>query len=334
MENFDLSQLQNLLKKSPKSRTLQNLKKIQSYLKTISFFDDLRKDLPPEQLTECLKTLYSSVFSGNETICKKGEIVEKVFILIHGKVVFEDSNCNIFKSFDLGMIITETLITNESINFDIKSFSASTVLVFFLKDDYKRLLGKYREEKKMALANFLTVQKSFISWRKGLILTLVSDGFFSVFEKGETVFLSLESPSQVFILFEGELMLVGKNVSRIDTVQILGFEEVKNNEKFSNTCIATRKSKLLTLFKHDALKIISLMNNQRSPLKTASMTFQERFSDEEGIRRQNNRQRFLSTAVRWASRVSLDSMVSYSSISYSGKRARKVAVRYTSVKQL
>ncbi len=97
MESFDLSQLQNLLKKSPKSRTLQNLKKIQSYLKNISFFDDLRKDLPPEQLTDCFKYLHSSIFSGNETICKKGEVVDKVFILIHGKVVFEDVNFNIFK---------------------------------------------------------------------------------------------------------------------------------------------------------------------------------------------------------------------------------------------
>src|SRR5574343_387374 len=102
MENFDLSQLLNLLKKSPKSRSLQNLKKVQFYLKNIQFFEDLNKDLLPEQLTECFRYLHSSVFSGNDSICIKGEIIDKVFIVVHGKVVFEDNDCKILKSFEIG----------------------------------------------------------------------------------------------------------------------------------------------------------------------------------------------------------------------------------------
>ena len=334
MESFDLSQLLNLLKKSPKSRSLQNLKKIQFYLKNIQFFEDLNKELSPDQLTDCLKYLHSKVYSGNDTICLKGELIDKVFIVVHGKVVFEDSDCKILKSFEIGKVVTENFLGIEPIDFYIKSFSARTILVYYIKEDYRRLLGKYREGKKLALVNFLSVQKVFLKWPKCLLINLASNAFVQVYQKGETLYERQEVPNEVYILHEGELMIMGKTVSRIDSVYILGLEEMRQNERYSGTCIVTRKSKILVLSYHDAMKIIQIQN-QRYTQSFSNFNSNFRTSSQE-IRpdtRKNSRQRLVSTSLRWGSRVSFDSMVSYSSVFHSHKK-RNVAVSYTSLKQL
>lgn len=334
MESFDLSQLLNLLKKPPKSRSLQNLGRIQFYLKNVQFFEDLNKDLAPAQLAECLKYLHSKVYSGNDSICVKGELIDKVFIVVHGKVVFEDSDCKILKSFGIGKVVTENFLGIEPIDFDIKSFSSQTILVYYTKEDYKRLLGKYREGKKLALVNFLSVQKVFLKWPKCLLISLASNAFMQVYQKGETLYERQDTPNEVFILHEGELMIMGKTVSRIDSVYIFGLEEMRQNERYNGSCMATRKSKILVLSKYDAMKIIQVQN-QRYIQSFSSSNSNFRTSSQEispNIRK-NSRQRLVSTSLRWGSRVSFDSMVSYSSVFHSHKK-RKVAVSYTSLKQL
>lgn len=271
MENFDLSQLQNLLKKPQKSRNMQNLKKILGYLKFIPFFTDLRKDLPFEEVLECFRCLQCMSYSGNDLICKQGECVEHVFIVLHGKVVYENIQGEFFKDFEPGLVFAEDLLDQGRIDFCIRSFSNNTVLAYYCKEDYKKCLGKYREEKKIALVNFLCVQKVFNKWPKGLLIFWTSCLTEKKYEKGEIVFSRLESPDKVLILYEGELMLIGKTVKRLRSGEMLGFEELKNQEKYSSTCVVTQKSTVLVLCKFDFFRILPQLNpNPRAYLKTAS----------------------------------------------------------------
>ena len=271
MENFDLSQLQNLLKRPKKSRNLQCLKKIQSYLKPLSFFADLRKDLPVDQVIECFRCVQSISYLGDDFICKQGDTVEHVYIVLHGRVVFENKQEEIFKDFDAGLIFGEDLLDTGFIDFSIRSYSSNTVLAYYSKDDYRKCLSKYREEKKIALVNFLSVQKQFIKWPKGLLILLSSCLTEKKFDKGEVLFNRLESPEKVLILYEGELMLIGKNVQRLRSGEMLGFEELKTQGKYSNTCMVTQKSNILALCKFDFLRILpQLQANQRGYLKSAS----------------------------------------------------------------
>jgi len=333
MDNFDLSQLQNLLKRPKKSRNLKCLKKIQSFLKSIPFFADLGKDLPVNEVIECFRCVQSMNYTGDDIIRNQGDTVEHIYIVLQGRVVFENAQDEIFKDFEPGLVFGEDLLDTGMIDFSIRSYSSTTVLAYYSKDDYRKCLSKHREEKKIALVNFLSVQKQFTKWPKGLLIFLSSCLTEKKLEKGEILFSRLESPDKVLILYEGELMLIGKNVQRLRSGEMLGFEELRTSGKYSNTCMVTQRSTVLVLCKFDFLRILpQLQPSQRGYLKSASRS-RKIFNDMAEAKPFFSPQKVIRSNFSKGTRLSMDNIraiIPMKSIHHSNTLLKKRVAKSTS----
>lgn len=259
MEKFELSHLQNLLKKSQTSRTAAHIKKIQSYLRTLSFFQDIKKDLTTNDLINCCKCLQSKSFFPSEVIYDNYEIIDKVFIVLKGKVVYKNLVNQVLKSFSQGMIFAEDLLNGDpGRGFRIIAETSSTILGYFTKEDYYNILGKYREERRAAISNFLQAQKHFSKWPKGNVIELCKHIYEENYEKGTILFNKNDLPSEIFIISDGELICIDRDVKRKGPGDIVGLEDLKENKLRSFTCVVSRKSILFVLCKCDYVKIQSL----------------------------------------------------------------------------
>lgn len=283
MDTFEISHLQNLLKKPPASRTQRNIKKIQSYLRSLLFFQDIRKDLPSEDLLECCKHLQCQSYYQGQLITNSQDLSFKIFIILKGKVVYKNNQNETLRSYTEGSVFGDSILTTTT-EYSIYSNSSLAVIGFYSEAKYKTILGKYREEKKIALANFLNSQKAFNKWPKGSIIELVKHTVEINYDKGAEIFKKGEDADGFYIVLDGEVVMIGRIVSRLENGEIFGIEDVKDCKARSCSCVASRKSVFLFVSKWDYSNIKHLWSCRHpltkldSPIKASEEILRSRIA--------------------------------------------------------
>ena len=251
MEDREFLRFQSILESHRKLNNAFYLNQLQSYLCKIKFFDDLSKDFLPEDYTKCIKCLKLAIFCSGDVISENEQILDKVYIIVKGTVLFRSTFGSILRVYEEGLIFGESLLNAKTPKgFDIIS-EEDTTLVYFSSYDYKKLLERYREHKRIALVNFLGAQKSFVNWRKSNIMELIPYLIEKVYEKGETVFYMNEAADKIFIVIDGEVILFKEIAKRVSVGAIIGLEDLQENQVRSYSCVASTRSTLLLLSKSD-----------------------------------------------------------------------------------
>jgi hypothetical protein len=253
MESFELNHLKNLLAKPPDSRSFNILKKIHSYLRFFAFYQDLSKDLSIDSLLDCCRKLNSQTFRADEFVVSLDEPLNKVYIVLSGKVIYKNEYNETIRKYGEGMFFGEEFLDIVPKHTYILSYSNNTILGYYSKEQYVQLLSKHREQQKIALVNFLQAQKQFTKWPKGSLIDLAFVLKRKVLEQGTKVYARHDLPKYVYIIFEGEAIIIAKGVSRLQTGDIIGLEEMKANKNYLSTCTVSRKSTILLLNRYDYL---------------------------------------------------------------------------------
>jgi signal-transduction protein with cAMP-binding, CBS, and nucleotidyltransferase domain len=265
MENWELAELQSLLNKQPKCRKIEELKKIQGYLRELVFFKELRKDVTGEEMVECCRFLRCQRFFSGEVVWEMGNVSDKVFVVLTGKVLYKNAENSVLRSYNEGQIFGEELLLTIGKCVTAVADINSTLLGYYLKEDYMRILNKHREEKKMALVNFLQAQKVFAKWPKWAVIELCFYLAEKTFEKGKVLFNKDDSAKYVYIIVDGEAVSISKDVKRLSSGEVIGLDEMKLSNIYNFMCVISRKSTLLLLSRYDFLSSKHLWEVQTVP---------------------------------------------------------------------
>lgn len=262
MESKDVLQLKHLLDHPQKLAKDFYLNKLQSYLRYLKFFQDLSNDLPVQHYILCCRHLKSQSFNCGELICESEKVLDRVYIIFKGKVMFKALQGEVMRTYSEGVMFGENLLfVKKCKDFHIVAKQNCT-LGYYLAADYKKLLEKYREEKRIALANFLAGQKSFANWKKSKIMEIIPYLISESYEKNHMLFTSQEPSDYIYIVIEGEIILFfSENISRLGIGSIIGIEEIKDSKLRNYSCATSTRSTLLTLSKYDFLRFEKLWEN-------------------------------------------------------------------------
>ena len=251
----ELIHLQIILNNPIKSRSKSDPLRIRNYLSRIKFFENLKKEACSNDFINCCKHLKCKSYYCGEIICNNEEIIDRVFVILQGKVVFKTPENQVIRTYNQGSLFGENLINGKTIrNFGIYSDDYS-ILVYLFADPYRKYLFQYIEEKRLAMVCFLQAQIGFSLWNRTKIIELSNFLIETVYEKGFVLFNPGDPSKEIFIIVEGELVLIDKSARRLGAGEVVGLDDVRLNQLRSSTCVASLKTTLLVVSKYDFLNV-------------------------------------------------------------------------------
>ena len=96
----ELIHLQIILNNPIKSRSKSDLLRIRNYLSRIKFFENLKKEACSNDFINCCKHLKCKSYYCGEIICNNEEIIDRVFVILQGKVVFKTPENQVIRTYN------------------------------------------------------------------------------------------------------------------------------------------------------------------------------------------------------------------------------------------
>lgn len=268
--NFELTDLIVLLNTLPSQRTSKDIETLQKLTRNFNFFRQIISDYEEKTYIECLTYLKYVFFEKNKIVCKAGDNGDYFYIILQGSVkvlVPDEVGRNLTECANLvpGCAFGEFALLKN------KPRSATVIatddchFAMLCKKDYLRILGIF-EKKFDDIAIFLKALPIFSAWGLNTLVRLsyyfhpihckrnqklFKEGapadFIYIVRKGEMELskeIIVDFPSKVVIgNFGRPLPSIKKNRSHLEgrmyiigCGELIGYEEVLNNEVYTQTC--------------------------------------------------------------------------------------------------
>jgi CRP-like cAMP-binding protein len=252
MEMNNLVKLQTYLQTTSKND--KKFSVISNWLQDIKIFQDISKEISINDYKNFCMSLQLKNYCGGEIIINNEEVLDKVYIVLIGSIVYKTLNNIAIKTYSQGSIIGENILNSKDIRDCIVYAEHDAILAYFSYPDYKKYLCKYLEVKRIAFVSFLNSQKAFATWSKSNLVELSYYSIERTYEQNTVLFNKGDRLNEIYILIEGQVILIDKNVKRVSAGQAIGLEDLETHDFRTSTGVTVCKSNLIIVFKCDFLK--------------------------------------------------------------------------------
>lgn len=226
-----------ILRTDPASRTNSHISALVDYTQDIRFFKELSAKSSQSAHIACCQHMFYEFFNQSEYLFRYGDQGTKFFIIIKGKVSIQIPTLNndagtyeLVEALQLGdgaafgeLALEDTGKTRAA---SIQCLEDSHFAVIE-KSDFKRILFKMIQDKRMELVNFLNSLPMFKSWTKGSLTKLSYFFKEKQFVRNQVVYKEGEPAEEVYVVKEGEFKFNKK-------IQVQPIQKFKTRSKLSS----------------------------------------------------------------------------------------------------
>jgi cGMP-dependent protein kinase 2 len=291
-----LEVLKWILGQAAKDRPLRQLQFLVAFTSTIKFFQTLVKEQGNEAHMQCCQHMTYEFRNAQEVVFYKGDIGSKFYIILEGScsilvpgqedgqdTMHEIGTCNKGDSFgELALLKKQPRAATVQCSTDCH-FAVLT------KADFDRIIGKVKELLLNRKVDFLLSVSLFGNWTKGSMLKASYYFHERSYRRKQVVFAIGDESSEFYFVKEGEFQLLQsmdqssdtkrskglplKEVAILGSRQILGQEDVLENQRRTYTCVCqSTTAEVLVISKEDFFKRV---NNEELQGKLREMQAQK-----------------------------------------------------------
>lgn len=226
-----------ILRTDPESRNNSQINALVQYTQGIKFFKELSAKSTQSAHVSCCHHMFYEFVPKDEFVFRYGDQGTKFYIIIQGRVSVQTPTLNdktggyeLVEALQLGDGAAFGELALEDSN---KTRAASikcvedTHFAVIEKSDFKRILFKLVQDKRMELVNFLSGLPLFKSWTKGSITKLTYFFKEKQYVRNQIIYREGETADEVFVVKEGEFKFNKK-------IQIQPQSDLKNKNKKTN----------------------------------------------------------------------------------------------------
>ena len=233
-EEYHRKEILKILRTDPESRNNSQINALVEYTQGIKFFKELSAKSTQSAHVSCCHHMFYEFVPMDEFVFRYGDQGTKFYIIIQGRVSVQTPTLNdktgsyeLVEALQLsdGAAFGELALedSNKTRAASIKCVE-DTHFAVIDKSDFKRILFKLLQDKRMELVNFLSGLPLFKSWTKGSITKLTYFFKEKQYVRNQIIYREGETADEVFVVKEGEFKFSKK-------IQIQPQSELKNKNK-------------------------------------------------------------------------------------------------------
>lgn len=276
-----LERLKLLLSRPAKDRPLSCLQHLVALTSAIKFFQVLDREQGHEAYLQCCQHMTYEFRNDQEVVFHKGDIGSKFYIILEGScsvlVPGQEEGQDTMQEIGVchkGDCFGELALLKKQPRTATVQCRSDCHFAVLSKADFDRIMGKIKEMLLNRKVEFLLSVSLFGNWTKGSMLK--ASYYFKErnYRRKQVVFSIGEESSELFFVKEGEFQLFQsmeasseakrgkalplKEVAIIGSKQILGQEDVLDNQKRTYTCVCqSTTGEVLVISKEDFFKRVN-----------------------------------------------------------------------------
>jgi CRP-like cAMP-binding protein len=236
-EEYRRKEILKILRTDPESRNNSQINALVEYTQDIKFFKELSAKSTQSAHISCCHHMFYEFVPKFEFVFRYGDQGTKFYIIIQGRVSVElptlNDNSGTYELVEALQLGDGAAFGELALEDSSKTRAASikcvedTHFAVIEKSDFKRILFKLVQDKRMELVNFLSGLPLFKSWTKGSLTKLTYFFKEKHYVRNQIIYREGETADDVFVVNEGEFKFNKK-------IQIRPQSDLKNKSKQKN----------------------------------------------------------------------------------------------------